>query len=162
MEIMKKILFLASIAILGACRKDPIPPIGDRQGNTAGFEGSWVVSKVVYVDSTQAVPETMEVTPFFVSQPDSLYQIVFSMSTMTYTVTNPGPGGLNQLGNAGSFWFIPTDFPEFIGFYTDQGDSLTGNLLRLVRPIDTQMGFSLAGRDCSKNIVAYQYTFARQ
>jgi hypothetical protein len=158
---MKKLLFLASIALLGACKKE-IPPIGERQGNTAGFEGSWVINKVVYVDSTQAVPETMDVTPFFVNQPDSLYQVVFEMATMTYTVTNPGPGGLNQLGNNGTFAFIPTDFPESIAFYTDQGDSITGNLLRLVRPIDRDMGFSLAGRDCSKNIVAYQYNFVRQ
>ena len=161
--IMKKnILFLTmALLSLAACKREPIPPIGPYYGNTQGIFDDWEVSKVMYVDSTQPVPEIMEATRFFTKDPAKLYSIRFE-SPDQYSVTNPGMGNLNPLGSSGTFVLTPVDFPTEITFFTDAGDTVGGKLLSLVRPTDPSFGFALAGENCGKNTVAYQYTFQRR
>ena len=160
---MKKTIHLFALALIGlaACKREPIPPIGPAYGSMQGIYDDWEVSKVMYVDSTQPVPEIMEATRFFTKDPAQLYAIRFEAPDQ-YTVTNPGSGNLNPLGASGTFVFTPADFPTSMTFYTNAGDTVGAKLLSLVRPTDPTFGFALAGKNCGKNTVAYQYTFQRR
>ena len=157
---MKKLIAaLSAIAIVAvACQPDPYKEIGPEYSLTEGITGTWVLQKVEQTDETQPVPETIDISDFFVADP---LVMSFSYENMSYTIDNAGAGG-NIFGDNGTFAYNTTDFPSEIAMYTNTGDTLMMDLTQMVRTIDTRMGMKVTRAHCDAPSISYAYDFNRQ
>lgn len=157
---MKKVLLSAlAIALVAiGCQPEGYKDIGPDYSLTEGITGTWSLSTVSQTDETQPVPETVDISDFFVSDP---LVMSFDYGTLSYTVDNAGAGG-SIFGNSGTFGYNDSEFPSAISMYTDAGDTLMMDLTQMVRTIDTRMGFSVSRYRCGEINITYDYDFNRQ
>ena len=158
---IKKRTIAAAATVLMAlqsCKPEPYGKIGDDYSLTEGITGTWELQTVLQTDETQPVPEVIDISDFFVSDP---MVMSFDYATSSYTVDNPGAGG-NIFGNSGSFAFDDLEFPSGLSVYTDLGDTLMMSLTQMVRSIDIRMGFRVSRQRCDELNISYDYDFNRQ
>lgn len=156
---MKKIIGVLLLAsIFGACKPEEKAKIGPRYSLTSGVKGSWEISKVEIADLTLPVPESRDITDFYLS---NLLELEFDTDAGTYTVPNPDVLG-NPFGTSGTFLFDANDYPTAMMMITDDSDTLNLQLENMVREIDPYMGFTYTKSACGVDYASYTYTFKRK
>lgn len=158
--IMKKTFLFAAITalLLAGCRPEPYEEIGPDYSLTEGMTGTWVLHSVTQTDQTQPVPESVDISDFFQSDPMVLS---FNYETRRYTVDNAG-AGLSFFGDGGTFVFDDPDFPEQLYMNTDDGKTYSMTLTQMVRSIDNRMGFIIDLNRCDEPNISYNLDFNRQ
>lgn len=156
---MKKIIGVLLLAsIFGACKPEEKAKIGPRYSLTSGVKGSWEISKVEIADLTLPVPESRDITDFYLS---NLLELEFDTDAGTYTVPSPDVLG-NPFGTSGTFLFDADDYPSAMMMITDESDTLNLQLENMVREIDPYMGFTYTKSACGVDYASYTYTFKRK
>lgn len=156
---MKKIIGVLLLAsIFGACKPEEKAKIGPRYSLTSGVKGAWEISKVEIADLTLPVPESRDITDFYIS---NLLELEFDTDAGTYTVPNPDVLG-NPFGTSGTFLFDANDYPTAMMMITDDSDTLNLQLENMVREIDPYMGFTHTKSACGVDYASYTYTFKRK
>lgn len=156
---MKKIIGVLLLAYMfGACKPEEKAKIGPRYSLTSGVKGSWEISKVEIADLTLPVPESRDITDFYLS---NLLELEFDTDAGTYTVPNPDVLG-NPFGASGTFLFDANDYPTAMMMVTDESDTLNLQLENMVREIDPYMGFTYTKSACGVDYASYTYTFKRK
>lgn len=156
---MKKIIGVLLLAsIFGACKPEEKAKIGPRYSLTSGVKGAWEISKVEIADLTLPVPESRDITDFYIS---NLLELEFDTDAGTYTVPNPDVLG-NPFGASGTFLFDANDYPTAMMMITDDSDTLNLQLENMVREIDPYMGFTYTKSACGVDYASYTYTFKRK
>lgn len=149
-------VFTMMIAV-ASCRPDIPSDIGPAYDAVSGFSGTWRLTQVELTDLQEALQETRDISPYYASD----FGAVTLIGTEgTYEVED-GAGDF-FIGEQGSFVFDDPTFPSNIIFYTNEGDTVTAGLSRMVREIDNTMGFNVAREHCGAPNVQYNYSFIRE
>jgi len=156
----KYLIGLVALLLIGvsACRPELTGELGPDYDPTAGFSGNWRLTKVDMVDLQESLLETRDITPFYESDFGSISLVG---SEGTYEVTNQGAGDF-FIGESGNFSFDDPDFPSNIIFISNVGDTINAGLSKLVREIDSEMGFNVGRTKCDVPNVQYNFTFIRE
>jgi hypothetical protein len=157
---MKNLVMLVlALSILGACKPEPYKEIGPRYDLATGISGSWEIQMVDGVDLTLPVPESRDISDFYMQTPDRL-GLSFDSESQVYTVVNAQTPG-NVFGQGGTFAFDDENYPSKISLYSSNSDTLEFDLLNMVREIDVNMGLTYTRTHCGTNYFRYEYTFKR-
>lgn len=157
----KVILPLLLLFIVGACKKDVIPPIGEPASKLAGINATWRLTKVEQFDDKVAGDsKTFDITSFFTTGSAPTIQFDSAAKTFRY---NAGAAP-NFLGDSGSWRFDDDNYPTVI-FAKDgtAGRERTWVLGGPTRPVDTQLKLAIRRNGCAADAsYAYLFTFTRQ
>jgi Domain of unknown function (DUF5004) len=158
---MKQILLtLLTITILfGACKKEPIPPIGDPASKLEGINGNWRLAKIEQYDENVAVDNKyLDITEYFLTG-QAAPTLSFNSAAKTFTYDPAGTP--NFLGTSGAWRFDDDAAPSFIYASSAGADEQTWQLGGPTRPVDQQFSI-LVKRGCvSDSKYYYRFTFAR-
>lgn len=140
-----------------SCKPDIPTDIGPSYDAVSGFSGKWRLTQVEMSDLQEALLETRDITPFYASD---FGAVTLSGTEGTYEV-EAGAGDF-FIGDQGTFEFDDPSFPSNIVFYTNQGDTVTASLARMVREIDNDMGFNVSREKCGAPNAQYKFSFIRE
>jgi hypothetical protein len=153
-----KILFALTL-LISACRPDPFKEIGPDYPLGDGITGTWSIKKMVQVDETAAIPEKIDVSDFYSTDP---LVISFNHNDLSYVVNSPG-AGVDLFGGSGSYAYTyELEFPTAITLFSALGDTLLMDLTQMPRSIDYEMGFNLSRMRCDAKNITYELKFDRQ
>jgi hypothetical protein len=158
---MKQILcfMLGCVLLLSACKKDPIPPIGDPASKLEGINGSWRLTKLEQYDENVAVDDKyLDITEYFLAG-GANPSLTFNSSAKTFTYDAAGVP--NYLGTTGSWRFDDDAAPLFIYATSSGSAEQTWQLGGPTRPVDQQFSI-LVKRGCvDDSKYYYRLTFSR-
>ncbi len=158
---MKRIsIVLLIIMGIWACKPEPFKEIGPSYDLETGITGTWQINMVEVIDLTLPVPETREISDFYVSASNPL-GLMFDAESEMYTVINDDTPG-NVFGQGGTFAFDDPEYPTKLSLFNSGGDTIQVDLLNMVRSIDPNMGVSYTRNSCGTDYLRYNYTFKRQ
>lgn len=157
---MKKLAILSLLLTsMFACKPDPYEDIGQNYSLTEGISGNWSLNLVEIEDLTLPVPESRDITDFYLSE--GSLSIQFDAEAGTYTVSNPNAPG-NIFGSSGTFSFDDPEFPEDITL-SSSTNTVTLSLTNMVRSIDNEMGMIRQRSKCDSDnpYINYRFNFIR-
>lgn len=159
---MKKtnfLLLILGLAILIGCKPDEPESIGDRFDTVEGINGSWVIDRVEVVDETLPVPETRDISDYFISKTNKV-GMSFNTSNKTYTIDNAQEPA-NPFGASGIYTINDPKYPSQLTLYSVSQDTIEMDLTNMVRSIDPYMGYKIKKEACGGVYASYIYTFRR-
>lgn len=153
------LLLIFSIFLLIGCKPDEPENIGSRFNTVEGINGSWEIHKVEVVDETLPVPETRDISDYFISQ-SAKVGMSFNTSSKTYTIDNAQEPA-NPFGTSGVYSLNDPEYPSQITLYSASQDTIIMELNNMVRSIDPYMGYKIKKEACGGLYASYIYTFRR-
>jgi len=155
-------LLLALTVLLAGCEENDYNDLAPPPSKIEGIQGSWTIESVAQVELTKRAGGfdiRYDVSDVVVG--DDPMSIVFESENMTYSV-NAGTT-VHALGSGGTWAFDDPEFPTQLILRTDEGNTVTADLQRTVRPVDNVLQFEFP-RECA-NVenpeFGYEYTFNR-
>lgn len=159
MKNINLLVLLFCLAIFVGCKPDDPESIGPRYNVTEGINGSWEIHKVEVVDETLPVPETRDISDYFISQ-NTKVGMNFNTENKTYTIDN-AQDPANPFGTSGIYTLNDPEYPSQITLYSLAQDTIVLELNNLVRTIDPFMGYKIKKEACGGLYASYIYTFRR-
>lgn len=156
---MKKLLFIASMALVfNACEK-PLEEIYEASSKLEGINDEWVLAKVDQYDPNNK-ELVIDVSSVFAND-----NIELNMSSEDFTFSYNQDNPL-YMGTSGTWSFDDNEAPTELNFAAvNDSDTVYYNcpLLRTVRSIDPTLEFSLI-RECDNGnpTTVYHFTFQRK
>lgn len=157
----KNNLILAALIFVTAfaCKPDEPKSIGSSYDLSEGISGSWEISKVEVIDLTLPVPETRDISEYFLDANNKI-GITFNTGDQSYSVDN-AQAAANPFGASGTYQLNDPEFPSGMTLFTSNSDTVSLELTNMVRGIDPFMGYKIQKSACDGLYATYQYTFSR-
>lgn len=152
------LIALLALVLFSGCKEEELT-LDAPYSKLEGINGSFRLNAVTQVDElTSSTFNEMDLSSFFVRS--TPMTISFDNSTMTYAVAN-ADSLPNYLGASGSWAFDDPEYPSSITLTTSMGESVNLALGQTIRPIESQLIFSVE-RGCNGGkAISYRYTFDR-
>tara|TARA_R110002124_G_scaffold204981_1_gene371297 strand:- start:846 stop:1328 length:483 start_codon:yes stop_codon:yes gene_type:complete len=153
------LLIIFCLASLISCKPDDPKSIGPKYDTSEGISGSWEIHSLEVVDETLPVPETRDISDYFITQ-NSKLGISFNVEDNSYTVDNAQEPA-NPFGSTGLYSFDDPDYPSQMTLFSSTQDTVVLHLNNIVRSIDPYMGYKIKKEACGGLYASYIYTFRR-
>jgi len=147
----------ASLLAFMACKPE-VGPIGPGYEAGAGIIGTWELSGADQTDLSLPVPETRDISDFYMNSTDK-WVVQFNEDS-TYAVNSTGPG-FNVFGTSGTWRYNSPQFPSELHLTEDTVTTVLP-LGNMPRTTDQNVVFVYNRVRCDKPSVSYKLTFTRK
>lgn len=144
---MKKLLYIAIIASLAACKPELKGELGEPFSKVEGINGDWQLVSFSQRDENNPIKEIRDLSEYYIVPGEDATRIHFNSTDFTYQV-EPGPGR-NFFGISGTWSFDNNTAPSFL-YLEQENDTLEIKLGSMPRIFDQQLNLELP-RYCTDN-----------